>query len=96
MNKLERVAHTIEAELKRVEGTRNIYTIGGPGHLARVIVDPQKAAGYGITLDDLRHALTSSNHALDAGAAIVADSEILVDAGTFLNVMHALTDVQET
>ena len=82
---LERVSHTIEAELKRVEGTRNIYTIGGPGHLARVIIDPQKAAGYNITLDDLRNALMSSNHALDAGAAIVNNREILVDAGTFLS-----------
>jgi multidrug efflux pump subunit AcrB len=82
---LERVSHTIEAELKRVEGTRNIYTIGGPGHLARVIIDPQKAAGYNITLDDLRNALMTNNHALDAGSAIVNNREILVDAGTFLS-----------
>lgn len=90
---LERVAHTIEAELKRVRGTRNIYTIGGPGHLARVIVDPQKAAGYNITLDDLRNALMSSNHARDAGAVIIENREILVDAGTFLSRASELKEL---
>jgi multidrug efflux pump subunit AcrB len=28
---LERVAHAIEAELKRVPGTREVQTLGGPG-----------------------------------------------------------------
>jgi multidrug efflux pump subunit AcrB len=30
-NDLERVAHSIEAELKRVPGTREVQTFGGPG-----------------------------------------------------------------
>ena len=33
---LERVAHSIEAELKRVPGTREVVTIGGPGRAVRV------------------------------------------------------------
>jgi len=28
---LARLAHTLEAELKRVPGTRDIYTVGNPG-----------------------------------------------------------------
>ena len=32
---LERVAHSIEAELKRVPGTREVVTIGGPGRAVR-------------------------------------------------------------
>ncbi len=82
---LERVTHTIEAELKRVPGTRDIYTVGGPRLLVRVIVDPQKAAGLNVTLDDLRRALSGANRALQAGASISGNQEILVDAGTFLS-----------
>ncbi|MEE9343476.1 MAG: efflux RND transporter permease subunit [Gammaproteobacteria bacterium] len=82
---LERVAHTIEAELKRVPGTRGIYTIGGPGHLTKVILDPQKCASAGITLNDLRSALTSANRVLDAGVSVQDNQEVLVDAGTFLS-----------
>ena len=33
---LERVAHSAEIELKRVAGTRDVYTIGGPSHVVRV------------------------------------------------------------
>ncbi len=82
---LQRVTHTIEAELKRVPGTRDIYTVGGPGRLLQVNIDPQKAAGYGIVLDDLRRALLGANRALDAGASIHDNREILVDAGRFLS-----------
>ena len=32
---LERVAHSVEAELKRVPGTREVATIGGPGRAVR-------------------------------------------------------------
>ncbi|HHO68868.1 MAG TPA: efflux RND transporter permease subunit, partial [Gammaproteobacteria bacterium] len=80
---LERVAHTIEAELKRVPGTRDIYTIGGPGKLVRVLLDPQRAAGYGITLDDLRSALMAGNRSLDAGHLITDNEVIEIQAGTF-------------
>ena len=35
---LERVAHAVEGELKRVAGTREVSTIGGPGREVRVEV----------------------------------------------------------
>ncbi|HZP92436.1 MAG TPA: efflux RND transporter permease subunit, partial [Burkholderiales bacterium] len=38
---LERVAHAAEIEIKRVPGTRDVYTIGGPGHVVRVLLDPE-------------------------------------------------------
>ena len=36
VSELERVAHSLEAELKRVDGTREIKTIGGPGRAVMV------------------------------------------------------------
>jgi multidrug efflux pump subunit AcrB len=35
---LERVAHSAEIEIKRVAGTRDVHTIGGPGHVVRVLL----------------------------------------------------------
>ena len=54
---LGQVAHAIESELKRVPGTRDIYTIGDPDRVVSIQLDPQSLAGYGIDLRGLRSAL---------------------------------------
>ncbi len=59
------VAHAIEAELKRVPGTRDIYTIGVPERVVKVTLDPQALAGYGIDLNDLRTALQAADASRD-------------------------------
>jgi len=41
-NDLARVAHTLETELKRVAGTRNLYTIGAPDGVVHVLFDPAR------------------------------------------------------
>ncbi len=81
---LQKVAHAIEAELKRVPGTRDIYTIGGPDRVVHVLLDPQRMAGHGIAVDDLRSALLAGNRSTDAGAVVRENREIPVQAGTFL------------
>ena len=60
-HELLQVAHALESELKRVHGTRDIYTIGGPDRVAHVLLDPQRMAGYGIDLEDLRRTLQAAN-----------------------------------
>ncbi|MDH3757514.1 MAG: efflux RND transporter permease subunit, partial [Gammaproteobacteria bacterium] len=82
---LKKVAHALEAEIKRVPGTRDVYTIGGSQEIVHVELDPQRVAGFGMTLDDLRFALTASNAAAHAGALVYDNSEIPVQAGTFLS-----------
>ncbi|MEJ2322389.1 MAG: efflux RND transporter permease subunit [Gammaproteobacteria bacterium] len=81
---LGKVAHAIEAELKRVPGTRDIYTIGEPQRSVQVLLDPQALSGYGIPLDNLRNALLSANHTADNLAVTAFNRELLVQAGTFL------------
>ena len=81
---LLQVAHALEAELKRVPGTRNIYTIGGPERVVHVLLDPQALAAYGIDLASLANALRVSNHTRDAVQMVRDNQEILVKAGTFL------------
>ena len=79
------VAHTLEAELKRVPGTRDVYTIGGAQSIVHVELDPQRVAGYGLTLDDLRLALTAGNSVHHAGSLVSSGLEIPVQAGIFLS-----------
>jgi len=57
---LERVAHSVEAELKRVPGTREVVTLGGPGRAVRVEIDPTRMASHGVTVPDLRAALQAA------------------------------------
>ena len=81
---LARVAHTLETELKRIDGTRDLYTIGAPDRVVRVWFDPAKLSGYGLALEDLRRALQAANASADAGALVGDNREIPVQAGSFL------------
>jgi multidrug efflux pump subunit AcrB len=51
---LGQVAHALEQEIKRVPGTRDVFTVGAPAQMVRVLLDPQALAGYDIDLSDLR------------------------------------------
>ena len=53
-HELQRIAHALEAEIKRVPGTRDVYTIGGPDNVVHVELDAQRLAAYGLSLDALR------------------------------------------
>jgi len=82
---LGQVAHAIEAELKRVPGTRDIYTIGAPERVVSVLLDPQALSGYGISLNDLQRALQAGNSVQDDINVTARNQEILVQAGSFLS-----------
>ena len=81
---LGQVARSIETEIKRVPGTRNVYTIGSPQSLVRVQLDPQKLAGFGLTAADLARALLAANVVQHAGNLEGDDRVTPVDAGVFL------------
>ena len=83
-HELTRVAHAIEAELKRVPGTRDIYTIGGPENVVHVLFDPAALASYNLNLSDLRSALQLSNATEPLGNMLDQGLEISVQAGQFL------------
>jgi len=83
-HELQRVAHAIEADIKRVPGTRDVYTVGGPDNVVQVELDPQRLAAYGLSLDSLRHALQASNVVSHAGSVVAENRSVPVTAGTFL------------
>ena len=81
---LERVAHSIEAELKRVPGTREVKTIGGPGRAVLVEVDPERLAAVRLTLHELQAALQSANMGLPLGDVLSGNQAIALETGPFL------------
>ncbi|HEX7688448.1 MAG TPA: efflux RND transporter permease subunit [Burkholderiaceae bacterium] len=90
---LERVAHSMEADLKRVPGTREVTTIGGPGRAVMVEIDPQRLAGAGVTVADLRQALQSANMSLPLGELLGADRSVALEAGPFLRDARDVGDL---
>lgn len=83
-HELQRIAHALEAEIKRVPGTRDVYTVGGPDNVVHVQLDPQRLAAYGLSIDALRRSLQASNVVSHAGAVVTDNRNIPVTAGTFL------------
>ena len=81
---LERVAHSVEADLKRVPGTREVTTLGGPGRAVMVEMDPARMAGAGVTVADLRQALQSANLGLPVGELLGANRSVAIESGPFL------------
>ena len=69
-SELERVASTLEAELKRVPGAREVRTIGGPGRAVMVALDPNRMRERGVDVQRLQATLAAANMGLPAGAVL--------------------------
>jgi len=67
-----RVAHTLETEIKRVSGTRDVYTIGAPERVVAVTLDPTRLGAYGLTVSDLSQALQAANAVRQVGERVGA------------------------
>ncbi|WP_217450739.1 efflux RND transporter permease subunit [Vogesella oryzae] len=89
---LERIAHALEGELKRVPGTREVTTIGGPGQAINVSLQPQRLAATGLTVDDLHRALAGANFALPLGQT-VDQRAMTLEAGPFLQNTSQVADL---
>jgi len=90
---LKQVAHAIEAELKRVPGTRDIYTLGGPEDVVHVLFDAASLAAYDLVIDDLRNALQLSNATRASGFMVSDNQEIAVQTGLFLSTVEDVQDL---
>ncbi|HLE66221.1 MAG TPA: efflux RND transporter permease subunit, partial [Burkholderiales bacterium] len=81
---LERIAHATEVELKRVPGTRDVQTLGGPGRALRVLLDVDRMNAYDVSALDVRNALQLANVALPTGKLVRDNREIVVETGNYL------------
>ena len=90
---LERVAHSVEADLKRVPGTREVTTTGGPGRAVMVQIDPVRMSGVGVTVPELRQALLSANLGLPVGELIAGNRSVAIESGPFLRHADEVADL---
>ena len=82
---LTQVAHAIEAELKRVPGTREVSTLGATQRMVRVLLSPENLNAYQLTMQDVRATLQSANVSQNAGNLVQDNREVLVQTGSFLS-----------
>jgi multidrug efflux pump subunit AcrB len=90
---LERVAHAMEAELKRVPGTREVFTVGGPHRGINIVLNPQALRAVGLTVADLSRALQSANSGLPAGSLVTGGESVAIDGGTVLTGAEEVADL---
>lgn len=67
---LERVAHVVETELKRVNGSREVQTLGGPGRAVHVWLDPTRLRARGIDVLTLKQTLAAANFGMPSGTVL--------------------------
>ncbi|MCW5654844.1 efflux RND transporter permease subunit [Hydrogenophaga sp.] len=96
---LERVARSLEAELKRVPGTREVQTIGGPGRVVLVALDPARLRERGVSVQALQQAIASANQAMPSGTVAQAarapgePGMLSVETGEFLKGEQDVGDI---
>ncbi len=78
---LAAVAHSLEVELKRVPGTRDVYTIGAPERRVVVTLDAARLTSYGLTVADLMGSLRAANVVQQLGERVTADGAVPTVAG---------------
>jgi multidrug efflux pump subunit AcrB len=81
---LARVAHSLEAELKRIPGTRDIYTIGAPQRAVLVTLDAARLASHGLGVAEITRSLEAAGVVRQLGERVGSDGVSTVSAGRFL------------
>ena len=90
---LERVAHSMEADLKRVSGTREVQTVGGPGRAVMIEIDPVRMSGAGVSASEMQTALQSANLGLPVGELINGNRSTSIESGPFLQDARDVADL---
>ncbi|PIW60711.1 efflux RND transporter permease subunit [Shewanella sp. CG12_big_fil_rev_8_21_14_0_65_47_15] len=89
---LTHVALGLETEIKRIPGTREIYTLGQHEMVANVRIDPAKMNSFNLTYDKLRQSLNDNNHISMPASLVQGNQEIKVQAGQFL---QSIDDIKQ-
>ncbi|OBS31036.1 multidrug transporter AcrB [Tepidimonas fonticaldi] len=96
---IERVAHAIETELKRVPGTREVQTIGGPGRAIHVWIEPERLRARGVPLQAIHQAIAAANQAMPSGTVAQPRQQpgepglLTVETGEFLKSVQDVGDI---
>nr|WP_284709404.1 efflux RND transporter permease subunit [Marinobacter sediminum] len=85
---LTRLSHMLEVALKRVPGTRDVYTVGGIPDRVDIHLDPALLSGFNLTINDLGNALQAANASTQESRVTRDNLSIPVQAGTLLETVE--------
>ncbi|NCA00363.1 MAG: efflux RND transporter permease subunit, partial [Betaproteobacteria bacterium] len=94
---LERVARSLEMDLKQVKGTREVQTIGGPGRAVQVNLNPTRMRERGLDMRSVQSALAGANVGALSGYVMNPDQSagqrIHIETGYFFESAQDVADV---
>ncbi len=90
---LRRIAGETENVLKQLDDVSETSIIGGEPRQARVVLDTQRLAAYGLTPAAVADQLRSSNSRADVGSFARDNHEFKVEAGKFFSRIEDLQQV---
>ncbi len=81
---LRRLANEVAREIETVPDVAKVEVIGGERRQVRILPDPARLAGRGVSILDLAPAVRAASAQMPAGRLTSANREVLVEAGPFL------------
>ncbi len=90
---LTQIAHSLETELKRLPGTKDVYTLGEHPMVASVRLDPLKLNAYGVEFKHIAQQLQANNYQSQQADLIQDNQVIKVQSGQFLTSAKELENL---
>ena len=87
---LRRVADEILHRIQSIPDTGRAFVVGGRTRQIRVLLQPDRMAARGVSVNETVRALKAANVNVRAGTMDVKDREIVVDAGPFIQSVREL------
>jgi multidrug efflux pump subunit AcrB len=92
-HELRRVAAEVADAIKRVPDVSEVTLIGGERRQLRVVLDPTRLAGRGLSPLAVASALQAANQRLPSGAFARANREVLLETGSLLRTAEEVRRV---
>lgn len=77
----------LKYELKTIPGVAEVASVGGAVKECQIIPDPVKLEQYGVTVGDIKTALSASNQEAGGGSIEMGESEFMVRAQGYLKTL---------
>lgn len=77
----------LKYELKTIPGVAEVASVGGAVKAYQIIPDPVKLEQYGVTVGDIKTALSASNQEAGGGSIEMGESEFMVRAQGYLKTL---------
>ncbi|HNC86684.1 MAG TPA: efflux RND transporter permease subunit [Agitococcus sp.] len=81
---LGRIAHSIELDLKRVSGTREVYSIGASPRVLNIELDSARLQAHQLSALEVSQRLQQSNSSLSSGDLVANNRVTHIEANDFL------------